>query len=144
LPSISSINRATTDAPRRQRKGQRGFVLIAALILAVLYFGLMELMLIDASQSLEGARRFRARVVAVTLAENAVELAAVQMVSKAGRTATAQNGDGQMHGTYTPGDKFELIGEGTSTGLIDTESRVQIEGKIEGTVVTIEWARYAP
>jgi Tfp pilus assembly protein PilX len=143
LPSIRSISHAITSR-RRRRRGQRGFVLIAALILAVLYFALMELMLIDASQSLEGARRFRARVVAVTLAENAVELAAVQMVSKTARNATAQNGDGQMHGTYTPGDKFELLGEGMTSGLIDTPSRVQIEGKIEGTTITIEWARYAP
>jgi Tfp pilus assembly protein PilX len=143
LPSIRSISHAITDRPRR-RGGQRGFVLIAALILAVLYFALMELMLIDASQSLEGARRFRARVVAVSLAENAVELAAVQMVSKAARNATAQNADGQMHGNYTPGDTFELFGDGMTSGVINTPSRVQIEGKVEGTTITIEWARYAP
>jgi hypothetical protein len=67
-PSIKSCNRARTS--------ERGIALAIALIVAVLYFGLIELMLYDASRELAEARRFRARIIAVTLAENGAELAA--------------------------------------------------------------------
>ncbi|HWS71823.1 MAG TPA: hypothetical protein VN605_06890, partial [Thermoanaerobaculia bacterium] len=53
-------------------------------MLSVLYFGLMELMLIDSQRALAEARRFRARVVASTLAESAAELAAEQLVNHGG------------------------------------------------------------
>src|SRR6266566_4686861 len=60
---------------------QRGYVLISAIALAILYFGLMELMLIDSSRALREAQRFRARVTSAALAESAAELSAAQMIS---------------------------------------------------------------
>ena len=66
----------------RARTSERGFALIAALTLAVLYFALMELILIDSSRSLAEAQRFRARIMAATLAEDAAELAALNMRAK--------------------------------------------------------------
>ena len=57
LRSIRSSSRARTS--------ERGFALIAAIALSVLYFALMELMLIDSSRELAEARRFRARIVAI-------------------------------------------------------------------------------
>jgi len=48
---------------------QRGYVLISAIALAILYFGLMELMLIDSARALRESQRFRARVMAATLAD---------------------------------------------------------------------------
>src|SRR6266545_5727430 len=76
VPLIRFFSRASIS---RQR--QRGFVLISALVLSVLYFALMELLLIDSSRALNEAQRFRARVVAGALAESGAELAALQMVT---------------------------------------------------------------
>src|SRR5438094_727313 len=82
----SSFRDRTTD--------QRGYVLISAIALAVLYFALMELMLIDSSRALREAQRFRARVVASALAENAAELAAANMITSPGKTKNAQDDKG--------------------------------------------------
>ncbi|HEX7420223.1 MAG TPA: hypothetical protein VF505_10080, partial [Thermoanaerobaculia bacterium] len=62
-----------------KRKNQRGFVLITALTISILYFALMELLLIDSSRALREAQRFRAHVLAGTLAESAADLAAFQI-----------------------------------------------------------------
>src|SRR5258708_13978010 len=72
---------------RDRTSSQRRYVLITAIALAVLYFGLMELMLIDSSRALREAQRFRSRVVASALAESAAELAAAQMGTRPGATA---------------------------------------------------------
>ncbi len=58
---------------RGRTSNQRGFVLGAALLLAVLYFALMELLLLDSTLSLQQAQRFRAHIMATTLAESAAE-----------------------------------------------------------------------
>ena len=47
---------------------EKGYVLISAIALAILYFGLMELMLIDSSRALVEAQRLRSRIVASALA----------------------------------------------------------------------------
>src|SRR5207249_3594957 len=77
---------------------QRGYVLISAIALAVLYFGLMELMLIDSSRALREAQRFRARVTSAALAESAAELSAAQMISRGSSSANAQDEQGTMNG----------------------------------------------
>ena len=65
----------------RPHARERGYVLIAAIALAILYFALMELMLIDSSRALREAQRFRSKVIATTLAESAAELSAASMVT---------------------------------------------------------------
>lgn len=80
---------------RARTTNERGYVLISAIALAVLYFGLMELMMIDSSRALREAQRFRARVVASALAENAAELAAANMITQPGSTTTAQDDQGK-------------------------------------------------
>ena len=69
-------NPAAAGAPL----AKRGVRAALALIIAVLYFRLIELMLFDAARQLAEARRFRARIVALTLAENGAELAAANIV----------------------------------------------------------------
>ena len=51
----------TCSRARTTNRSERGIVLVDALVLAVLYFALMELMMVDASRSLQEAQRFRAR-----------------------------------------------------------------------------------
>jgi hypothetical protein len=119
---------------------ERGYVLISAIALAILYFGLMELMLIDSSRALREAQRFRTRVVASALAESAAELAAAQMVSRPGATANAQDEQGQMSAVLnTSGNTFEIIGEGTTAGLAPVKASVRVQGRIEGTHIAIDY-----
>ena len=125
LRSIRSFSRVRTT--------ERGFVLIAALTLAILYFALMELLLVDSSRELAEARRFRARVVAALVAENAVELAALQMVDQAGRTVNETDAQGTMSATYRRGvgEAFTLEGEGETLGVIRQKATVFVQGRVD-------------
>lgn len=124
----------------RDRTTERGYVLISAIALAILYFGLMELMLIDSSRALTAAQRFRARVVASTLAENAAELAAANMINSPGATTTAQDDQGKMIGGITVnGSDFEINGQGDATGVIPQTATVRVQGRIKGNHIAIDY-----
>ncbi|PYQ49202.1 MAG: hypothetical protein DMF59_14145, partial [Acidobacteria bacterium] len=109
--------------------------------LAVLYFALMELMLIDSSRALREAQRFRSRIVASALAESAAELAAAQMVSRPTASANAADEQGQMNGTLrVAGDQFELTGQGITAGVAPVTASIRIQGRIvDGTHVAIDY-----
>lgn len=127
---------------------QRGYVLITAIALAVLYFGLMELMLIDSSRALREAQRFRSRIVATALAESAAELAAAQMVTRPGASANASDEQGQMTGTLTvTGDPsqgpqgFEINGKGVTAGVAPVTANVRVQGRIiNGNHIAIDYS----
>lgn len=115
-----------------RRKHQRGFVLITALTLSILYFALMELLLIDSSRALGEAQRFRAHVVASALAESAAELAALQIVTKSSATVDAADFQGTMHGELSRNSNtFVLKGVGTAIGSMKQDSRVVVQGRID-------------
>lgn len=131
----------------RARTTERGFALALALIVAVLYFGLLQLMLWDASRELAEARRFRARVIALTYAENGAELAALHLalpqavVLPTGVQAEDEQGEctgkaykGAEANTGTP---FKLEGTGRATGVTEAKARVTITGVILGGRVKI-------
>lgn len=127
----------TSSRARTSRERQRGFVLITALTLSVLYFALMELMLIDSSRALIEAQRFRAHVVAATLAENAAELAAFQIVVRDAATVNVSDFQGTMTGSLRRfSNTFQLEGEGTSIGAMKQSAKVRVQGRVEadGTV----------
>jgi hypothetical protein len=134
---------------RRQRRshkpGERGIVLVAALVLAVLYFALMELMMMDASRSLQEAQRFRARVVASTLAENAAELAAVQMITKTGYSASYSDEQGEINGRYErSGDAYVLTGTGKAVGVVPQTISVRLQGRIvDNNQIAIDYADHS-
>jgi hypothetical protein len=140
LPSIRFFSRGRT------RPRERGFVLVSALILAVLYFGLMELMLIDASRALAEANRYRARTVAGALAEDGVELASAQMITRQAAIVNTQNSQGSMSGELkvpTPGN-FILTGSGTTNGIVSATASVEIQGRIvNGTQIYIDYSRHS-
>jgi hypothetical protein len=133
LPSMRfSFRGRTTD--------QRGYVLISAIGLAILYFALMELMLIESSRALREAQRFRSRVVAATLAESAAELAAAQMINQPSGTATAEDEQGSMTGVlHVLGNQFELTGEGITTGVSPVTATVRVQGRIQGNHIAIDY-----
>jgi hypothetical protein len=129
----SIFSRAYTSKRR-----QRGFVLVGALVLSVLYFALMELLLIDSSRALHEAQRFRARIVAVTLAESGAELAANQMITRGSAVVNDSDFQGTMIGRLRrTGNNFEIDGEGTTIGVITQTSSVLVQGRIDpsGTVM---------
>jgi Tfp pilus assembly protein PilX len=133
----------------RARTTERGFALAMALVLAVLYFGLIELLLIDASRDLAEARRFRARVVALTLAENAAERAALKIAEDGPKNVDIRKEDeqGKMHGNLMKNeggerDPFRLSGEGETVGLVRVKARVDLVGEVEGTKIRITFAKH--
>jgi hypothetical protein len=129
LRSIRSSSRARTN------RRERGFVLIAALTLAVLYFALMELMLVDSGRELAEAQRFRSRIVAAIVAENAVELAAHHMAVSGGMTINENGDQGFMRARMTRGggDAFEIVGEGRTSGVMPQEAKVFVQGRIDAS-----------
>lgn len=137
-PSIRSSNRARTS--------ERGFALAVALIIAVLYFGLIELMLIDAARDLAEARRFRARVVALTLAENGAELAAANIVTSIVNNPETTDSQGITTGTMTKSTitgEFEITGTGEATGVMSQKAMVTVWGQVVDGNVRIYNTRHS-
>jgi hypothetical protein len=123
-----------------------------AIIVAVLYLGMIELMMLDASRELAAARRFRARVVALTLAENGAELAALRMTDPTHVPKPASHEDelGTISGSLTKGVAdlngripFVVVGTAESAGLESTSARVRLQGYILGSSIQIEYAQHS-
>lgn len=109
-------------------------MLITALVLAMLYFALMELLLMDSSRALGEAQRFRAHVVAQALAENGAELAAFQIVVRNNATVNANDFQGTMTGTLRRNSNdFLLEGEGLAIGAMKQKSTVKVQGRIDAS-----------
>ena len=124
----------------RGRTTERGYVLISAITLAILYFALMELMLIDSSRAVREAQRFRARIVATTLAESAAELAALQLVTASGGPVNATDDQGTMSATLQrSGKKFTIVANAESTGVPPQKAAVEVQGEVEGTKISVDY-----
>ena len=128
--------RSIRSCSRARRSSERGIALVSAIVLAVLYFGLMELLLLDSARELSMARRFRAKVVSTTLAENGAELAALQLVSPA-RTMNevrAEDNVGVITGRLlkAASGQFEIVGTGTTKGVAVSKSKVSVYGRVIG------------
>jgi hypothetical protein len=153
LRSIRLFFRERRESFRRQQRNERGFALILALFLGVLYFGFIELLMYDASREMSEARRFRARIVALTLAENGAELAATQMITQNPAPSPETDWQGTTSGKLTktvavcPVDqscKFEIKSTARSAGREGTDATLWIEGRIlEGTQIQIQFARHS-
>jgi hypothetical protein len=143
---------------RPVRPSERGFALALAVIVAVLYFALIELLMIDASRDLAQARQFRAHVIAQTLAENAVELAALQIFDPGAGPLNVNEEDwqGKMLATRhkslpviedpnapPPPLTFTLKGSGETAGLVKARAAVTVQGRIEEGKVLIDYTNHA-
>ena len=134
----------STRFSSRARTSERGFALAIALILAVLYFGLIELLLIDSSRELAQARLFRSRVVAQTLADNAAEGAARMIHNNPPGVFNEEDDQGTMRGLLKmTGQSFVLTGEAESAGVDRTRARVDIIGDIDAGKIRIVFAQYS-
>jgi CRISPR/Cas system-associated exonuclease Cas4 (RecB family) len=126
-------------------------VLITAIALAILYFALMELMLIDSSRALREAQRFRSKVVATTLAESAAELSAASMVTnlkynkiKADDEQGSMNAECKVNSTANASETaFEITAEATTSGVSPVTSRVSVQGRIVGQQVKVDYTYHS-
>ncbi|HSN69224.1 MAG TPA: hypothetical protein VLV48_08270 [Thermoanaerobaculia bacterium] len=121
-------------------RDERGFVLISALLISLLFFGLIELALRDTTEAVRGAHRQRARFASEILADNGIELAAAGMVYEIPKNEVRTSRDGTTKGTFRPlpGNRFELRGEGRSAGVAEVETRVVLRGRSQGATIVIE------
>jgi hypothetical protein len=143
----------STSLWSRARTRERGYVLVAAITIAILYFALMELMLIDSSRALREAQRFRSKVVAATLAESAAELSTASMVTRnAGDTINADDEQGSMKATCVVNGsseglspsvpkqlQFNIDAEATTSGVSPVKSSVRVQGRIIEQRVMIDY-----
>ena len=106
---------------RRWRHGsnsERGFALISVLIVALRYFAFLQLLLTESSEAFRAAERYRARVVARIMADNAAELAAEGLVMTVSQKAEGTLPEGRMEATLTQplAGKFVIDARGEATG----------------------------
>ncbi len=135
-PSIRSCSRAHTN--------ERGIALAMALIIAVLYFGLIELMLYDASRELAEARRFRARIIALTLAENGAELAAQNLVTTPQNPTPITDWQGTMSGDVSKsGEDFKINGTGDAIGIVEAHATVYVQGRVDAQGIHIDYTLHS-
>jgi len=136
-PSIRSSSRARTS--------ERGFVLLAAIVLAVLYFGLMELLLLDSARELNEAQRFRSRVLATVLAENAAELTTVDLVNGHSQIVNQEDAAGSMKASLVSGgaNQFEIHAEGRTKGVAAQHSNLTVIGEVNGAQIRINYTYHS-
>jgi hypothetical protein len=139
----------STRSCNRARTSERGYALAMAIILAVLYFGMIELLMIDSSRELGEARRFRSRIVAQALAENAAELAALHITTQAQNTPPAlTDAQGTMVGKVVTGGgapgSFVIEGYGDTAGLDRSHAEVKVVGAIQGGRLRIDYTTHKP
>ena len=117
---------------------------MASLVLSILYFALMSLLLIDTTRALHEANRFRARVVAATLAENGVELAAQDIITITSRKVVDEDFQGTVTGTMTRNsEQFQIDVEATAIGVLTQKARVRVQGRVVGNVVKIDYTMHS-
>lgn len=118
-------------------------MLFAALVIAVLYLALIELLWMEGSRALSEAQRFRARVVATAMAESSAELAAENMLVKLSAKVAATDGHGSMEGTLVRnGEAFEITGSARTSGVVQEDATVRLQGRIVGTRVALDYSNH--
>jgi type II secretory pathway component PulK len=137
------MDRSSSIRSSCRGRTERGFALITALLLSILFLGMIELALADATAAQREARRFRERISSQILADNAVELAAAGMLNKESDSSFETETDaGTMKGSFKklPGGRFELAGDGLSAGL-GVRATVVLEGRVVGSRIVIQQSR---
>jgi hypothetical protein len=136
--------RSIRFSSRARTSNQRGFALILAIALAVLFLGLIELMLIDASRALDEARRFRARTLAAALAENGAELAARDLLSQVTANVSYQDEQGAISGELrkNAAGEFTITGTGQTSGVLHERATVRVLGRVVGNEIRIQYTMH--
>jgi hypothetical protein len=143
--TVTALQEATRLRRFAQRHaGERGIILIAVVIVAILYFAMIELMLMESTEASRQAERFRSRVTAHVLAENAIELAAENMVSASWTRRTYTDSQGTVRGDYKrTGDSFEITGTATTSGVAPTKADAKLQGIVNASRITITFSTHS-
>lgn len=129
---------------RARIRDRRGYALISAIVLAVLFFLVMELMLMESSRALEEAQRFRSRIVGLTLAENAAELMSRDLIDQTSGSLDADDDDGHMHATLERGgSNYKIESNGVMNGVKPIRETVVLQGRVVGNHITIDYAAHS-
>ena len=126
------------------REREQGYVLISVMVIAMLYFALIMLVLWESSEKLRLAQRFRARLVAQALAENAAELAAKGMAGGSTSSVEEEIDSGFLRASSTLGAadsqgkrEFTIKAEGRTKGSQAATATVDVWGHVVGKQVVI-------
>ena len=140
---------STKSSLRAHAEQERGFALLSALVLAVLFFGLISLVLWESFLRYRGAQSFRSRVIAQTLAENAAEVAAKGLADGSALSTSIETADGTMAAKghtsqHLDGSTlFEIQAEGVTLGTQPTVATVTVKGFVDADRVTITSTRHS-
>lgn len=143
------MSSSTRSSRRARAETERGFALLSALVLSVLFFALISLVLWESSLRYRAAQTFRGRIVAQTLAENAAELAARGLADGTSLSATAEIDDGTMTATGTATQdidgsiRFEIEAEGSTRGVQPARATVSVRGIFDGNGVRVTRTRHS-
>lgn len=121
-------------------------MLVTAIVIAFLYFALMTLVLMDSMREAREATRFKNRIIAMTLAENGAELAAVKMITATSASRGVNDDQGVAYGQLVHGgEDFQITGTGRTTGAIKMQASVRLKGKVsaDSGTITIEWSTHS-
>jgi hypothetical protein len=128
----------------RRHAGERGIILIAVIIVAILYFAMIELMLMESTEASRQADRFRSRVMAHVMAENGIELAAENMVNVGATQHTYTDSQGTIRGEYKrTGDSFELTGSAVTAGVAPTKADAKLQGIVNASRITVTFSMHS-
>ena len=122
---------------------EKGFVILGALFLALIYFASVELLLADTTARLLELRRTRARMAAEILADNAVELSADSMVVRLSVDAEKTTEEGTMMSTYRTEPDGTFVIEANAVTAAGARARVQMRGRVTGTSISILRTRHS-
>lgn len=126
--------RSTRYSSRARTTNERGFALLWAIGLAVLFFMMIQLVLMESGLELKEAQLFRSRIVAMVLAENGAELAAAQIVDTIINNPEHEDWQGKVYGTMTRNElneEFTIVGTGETAGTHRTKAVVEVRGVID-------------
>jgi S1-C subfamily serine protease len=129
------MRRSTGGAAARGREA--GFTVVAALLIAILFFGLIGLLLVESAEAYRNAQRFRARVTAFVMAGNAVEIAAAGIVSGAAHRVDVEIDGYQLTAeVQRAGERFVITAASVRSGG-GAGASVRVEGRVVGSSIEV-------
>jgi len=127
----------------RARADSKGFAMISALVIALLYFALMQLVMVESILAYRQARSIASRTSLHVLAEDGVELVTRDFCTSGGSSVTLESGNASVSAKsrMIGGQRFEI--ESKATSAAGTAS-IKLKGRMSGCNPIVESARYEP
>jgi len=127
----------------RARADSKGFAMISALVIAVLYFALMQLVFVESILAFRQARSIAARSALHILAEDGVELVMRDFCTSGGSSVTLVSGTATVvaKSRMIGSQRFEIESKATSPA---GSASVNLQGRLSGCNPIVETARYLP